>query len=157
MQARGRLGPARQHEAPQLGKLGVEVVAPLLEPVDHRLLDTEPVGDAPGHGEVGADVEELVLDPRQRLAQTLRHVAGEDDAERGVELVDGAERADPAVELGDAGAVAERGLAAVAAARVDPRQPDGLVAASHAVAAGSRCSPRIWRAITIRWISLVPS
>ena len=44
-----------------------------------------------------------------------------------VQLVDGAERGDAAVELRDARAVAEARLAAVAAARVDPRQADGLI------------------------------
>ena len=93
----------------------------------------------------------------ERLAQRVRQLAGEHDPERRVELVDGAERADPAVELRDARAVAERGLARVAAARVDPRQPDRLVARLMRFSAGSRCSSRMWRAITSRWISLVPS
>ena len=153
VEPRGRLGAARQDEAAQLRQVGVEVVAELLERVDHRLLDAEAVGHAPRHGEIGADVEELVLDPGERLAHRLRHVAGEHDAEGGVELVDGAERTDPAVELGHPRAVAERGLALVAAAGVDPRQADGLVRCSRAHAASSR----IRRAITRRWISLVPS
>ena len=62
-----------------------------------------------------------------------RAVAGEHDADRGVHLVDRAEGGDARVELRDAGAVAERGLPRVAAARVDLRQPDGLVSlARHA-------------------------
>ena len=57
------------------------------------------------------------------------------------------------IELRDAGAVAERGLARVAATRVDPSQADRLVALPGHV---SR-NPNRARAITIRWISLVPS
>ena len=63
-------------------------------------------------------------------------------------------KTDPLVEA--YGAVDELnavlGWARVAAACVDPRQPDGLVALARA-----HCAPRIWRAITSRWISLVPS
>ena len=44
-------------------------------------------------------------------------------ADRGVGFVDGAERLDPQGLFRDPAAVAERGLAAIAAARVDPGQP----------------------------------
>ena len=44
-----------------------------------------------------------------------------------------------------------------AAARVDLRQANRLVARPHVFKAGSRCSSRMLRAMTSRWISLVPS
>ena len=47
------------------GKRGVRIVAVGLEPVDRRLVDPElPVAVGERHRQVGADVEELVLDPR---------------------------------------------------------------------------------------------
>ena len=100
--------------------------------------------------------------------------AGEHETDGRVELVDGAVRGDALVELRHARAVAERRLARVAAARVDLRQPDRLVAvARHGRTLGASrvrlrqaatdpgssrsCRPRIDRAMTSRWISLVPS
>ena len=131
VKAGGRLGATGQDEAPELRQRLVEAVAQALERVDRRLVDTQAVGDAPRHGEIGAHVEELVLDPLQRLANLLRDLTGKDETERRVELVDGAEGPDPAVELRDARAVAERGLPRVAAARVDLREPNRLVALPH--------------------------
>ena len=132
MEPRGRRAPAREDEAAQLGQLLVEAVAVALERVHLLLRDPQPpVAGAVRHGEVGADVEELVLDALERRAQRGRELAGERDAELRVQLVDGAERADPAVELRGPAAVAEARLARVAAARVDPGQADGLVAAAH--------------------------
>ena len=64
------LRPAREDEALELGKLGVEAVAVLLEPVDERLLDPQAPLDLARDGEVGADVEELVLDALERLARS---------------------------------------------------------------------------------------
>jgi hypothetical protein len=65
------------------------------------------------------------MSPRRR-EEPVR--LSEHDAERRVQLVDRPERADAAVQLRHARAVAEGGLASVAAAGVDPRQPNGLVA-----------------------------
>ena len=61
VQTRGCLDAARQDEALQHGQIGVELVAPLLEPIDRTLFDTQPVGDAEGNTEVGAHVEKVVL------------------------------------------------------------------------------------------------
>ena len=144
----------------------------------------------------------------EQPAQSLGQAGiGEHHTESSVQLVDGAERTDAAVELGNARAVAERGLAAVAGARVDAREPNRLVAVPRAhrllqigTKPALRCArnagsversgwwvetptrvgvftrvrvyikgdrhratsarsvrPRIERAITRRWISLVPS
>ena len=68
-------------------------------------------------GQVGAEIEQLVLDA----------VEAAGPADERVELVDVAHRCDPRVELRDARAVAEARLPLVAAARVDARQADGLV------------------------------
>ena len=73
------------------------------------------------NGEVGAEVEELVLDP----------VEAARPADERVELVDVAHRGDARVELRDPRAVAEARLPLVPAARVDARQADGLVAVPH--------------------------
>ena len=63
----------------------------------------------------------------------LGHSPASTTPDRRVQLVDRAVRGDPGVELRHARAVAERGLARVAAARVDLRQPNRLVAlARHA-------------------------
>ena len=133
VQARGCLRAARQDEALEHGQIGVELVAPLLEPIDRTLFDTQPVGDAEGNAEVGADVEEVVLDELEQPAQSLGQAGiGKHHTESSVQLVDGAERTDAAVELGNARAVAERGLAAVAGARVDAREANGLVAVPRA-------------------------
>jgi len=81
------------------------------------------------HGKIGAEIEELVLDPLQLRVAHLDPGPAHD----GVELVDGAVGAYERVELRDARAVAETRLAAVAAARVDPGQANRLVALFHHV------------------------
>ena len=59
------------------GQRLVERVAERLERVDHRLLDPQPALDRERHAEVGADVEELVLDPS---AAAPRSSAGQSPA-----------------------------------------------------------------------------
>ena len=102
MERCGRQCPSRQHEAPELGQVGVEPVAVRLEPVDHRLLDPEAPLDARRDGQVGADVEELVLNALEHGAELARHLSGENDPEGGVQLVDRPVRLDAPVELRDA-------------------------------------------------------
>ena len=76
-----------------------------------------------------------------------------------VELVDHPVGGDARIELRGPRAVAEARLAPVAAARVDLGQADRLVALAraHPCASSRSRRPRIERAITSRWISLVPS
>ncbi len=175
MEARSGLPATREHEARELGKLGVEAVALGLEPVDLLLRRAQPSLVLERNREIRAEVEELVLHAKEHLANGRRSPAGEHEPESRVELVDGAVRGDPLVELRHARAVAERGLARVAAARVDLRQPNRLVAvARHGRTLGaSRITPAAnrpptrdpreagargcERAMTSRWISLVPS
>ena len=93
-----------------------------------RLVDPQPrIACDVRHREIGAEVEELVLDPLEP------GVAGLDlrPAEQRVQLVHLAVGPHERIELRDARAVTERGLTGVAAPRVDPRQPDGLVALAH--------------------------
>ena len=96
--------------------------------VDLLLRDAQPAFLLERHGEIGAEVEELVLDADEHLANRTAHTPGEHEPESRVQLVDGPVGGDPRVELRYARAVAERRLAGVAAACVDLRQPYRLVA-----------------------------
>jgi len=118
---RSALAPARQDEALQLGQRRVCLVDLLLEPAQRFFRDAQPVLYAEGNREVGAEVEELVLDA----------VEAARPADERVELVHVAHRGHPRVELRDARPVAETRLALVPTARVDARQADGLVALAH--------------------------
>ena len=94
--------------------------------------------------DVGADVEEVVLDPPQPLGVAVGEPAArERDAELRVELVDGAVGLDPRVRLGHPAHVAEVGLAAVAEAGVDAREVDGhapyRITRTRVGGQGSRC------------------
>jgi hypothetical protein len=72
-----------------------------------------------GNRQLAAEVEELVLDDDEQLADVVGQGLGEEHAERRVELVDIAERGDAQMALGDAAAVAEAGRAVVAGPRRD--------------------------------------
>ena len=106
------------------------------------LLEDDRSADFTGIGQRLAGYERIVSrvehecrnpDPRQRRSQIRRAVAREDDTEERVQLVGRAVGPDAHVELGDPRAVAERGLASVTAACVDPRQANGLIGgAGHA-------------------------
>ena len=92
-----------------------------LEPLDlGRSRPAAPwlVGIAAGPAQIGAEVEQVVLDPRQHRVRLVRRVQpGQPD--RGVGLVDRAVGGDAGGVLGDPRAVAERGAALIAAAGVD--------------------------------------
>ena len=123
----GRGGPAaRQDEGVERLQRRVHGVDLGLEPGHLARLDAQRVrvvGIGAGAAEVGAEVEQIVLDPRQhRVGGGLGVQARE--ADRGVGLVDRAVGGDPQIVLGDPAAVAERGPAAVAALGVDLGQAD---------------------------------
>src|SRR3546814_1228356 len=61
----------------------VVVVQVLLEAVDVRVLDRRVAGDA----QLAAQVEQLVLDGGQQVADVARHVRGQQQADGGVGLV----------------------------------------------------------------------
>ena len=94
-----------------------------------RLLGREPQARAVaavGHGDVRADVEQVVLDPAQERGEALGHVRQrERDAELRVELVDRPVGLDPRMRLRHPAHVAEVGLPVVAEARVDAGQVHG--------------------------------
>ena len=127
VQLRGGEGAAGQDEGLQRGQLGVGLVAGLLEPGGLLGQDAQALALAAlGDGDVGADVEEVVLDPLQPLAVARRQLAlRERHAEVGVELVHGAVGLDPRVGLRDPAHVAQMGLSAVAEAGVDTCQVYG--------------------------------
>ena len=74
-----------------------------------------------GRAQIGAEVEQVVLDARQHRVGVAAGVQPR-DADGGVGFVDRAVGLDPLVVLGHALAGAERGRALVAALGVDPRQ-----------------------------------
>ena len=88
-----------------------------------------------GRAQIGAEIEQIVLDARQHRVG-LGIGMEPRQADRGVGLVDRAERLDPQRLLRHAAAVAERGLSLVAAARVDAGELDHRQqsAASHLAA-----------------------
>src|SRR5438477_134870 len=99
VEPRGGLAATREDEALQLGEALVDLVAVALEPVDPLLRDAQPrVALDEGNRHVGAEVEELVLDPRESLVVDL----AANPAEKRVQLVDDAEGLHERVELGDA-------------------------------------------------------
>ena len=110
----------------QRRELGVDLVAGLLQP--GGLLGRQPQPRAVAavrDADVGADVEQVVLDPAQEPGEPLREARQrERDAELRVELVHRPVRLDPRVRLGHPAHVAEVGLAVVAQARVDAGEVD---------------------------------
>ena len=77
------------------------------EPIDRTLFDTQPVGHAEGTQRSAPTLEEVVLNELEQPAQSLGQAGiGKHHTESSVELVDGAECTDAAVELGNARAVA---------------------------------------------------
>lgn len=128
METGSEVTSAREDEALELGEPGVEAVALGLQRVDLSLCDPKAILPLQRNREVGSEIEELVLDPRERFAKCGRALRREREPHEGIQLVHGSEGADAGVELGDTRAVAERRLARVAAAGVDLRQPDRFVA-----------------------------
>jgi hypothetical protein len=140
IEAGGQLAPTGQHERLERLEGRVGRIAFGLEALDELLRDPEPTAAAHRRrGEIGTEVEELVLNPAQGLGRALD---GERPAEERVELVDLAHRLDPRVGLRDAAPVAEARLARIAAAGVDPCQPDRLVAFAAHVASPVRARAR---------------
>src|SRR5471030_2045914 len=69
------------------------------------------------NAELAAEIEEIVLDRRQRGAYIFRKRFAEQHAELRIQFIDIADRRDPRVVLLHAAAVAEAGRAVVAGAR----------------------------------------
>src|SRR5215469_802824 len=120
---------ARQDERAQRGKLRIEPIDFGLEPSHLFIGDGQPRSAGPltlpRRAKVGADIEEIVLDPRQRGMK--RGIAGRvqpRDAYRGIGFVHRAIGGDPQIVFLTPPAGAERGRAVVAGARVDFVQND---------------------------------
>ena len=101
VQTRGALGAAGKDEALQHRQVGVEVVAQSLQAIDRSLVDTQPVADTERDTEVAPTSKSsfwiLSSGARRRSAASA---PARTTPDRGVQLVDRAERADPAIELG---------------------------------------------------------
>ena len=107
-------------------ELGVEGVDLALQPLDLRGDDAQrALGLAAlmRGGEIGAEIEQIVLDARQHGGERALG-AKPRQTEHGIGLVHRAIGFDAEVVLGHAPAVDQRGLALVAAAGIDARQPD---------------------------------
>ena len=121
------LGAARQDETLERREFRVHAVDFGFQAVDLCLDDAKRAFGAlcaslilapMGPAEIGAEVEEVVLDTRKRRVGLARGVEpGEPDD--GVGLIHRAQRGDPGIVLGDAGAVAKGGFALVPATGVD--------------------------------------
>ena len=111
----------------------VHLVAPLLEPEHLRGLDAQAgalalrdaiQAELLGHGQVGAEVEEIVLDAPEPLVEAVGQLERARDADQGAELVDRPVGLDPQSLFGTRATVPEARLTQVAAARVDPIEVD---------------------------------
>ena len=131
MQIGGGGTAAGQHERAQRGETGVELVDLAFEPVDLRLGDGEPraaralAGRDVGVAHIGLDVEQVVLDARERRVECLvgTDVQPREPDDR-VGLVERAVGVDAAVVFLAPFAVAERGRAGVAGTGVDAVEDD---------------------------------
>ena len=117
---------ARQHEGAQAREVAVEPVDLALQPLDLGIDDAERLVGQGLAGlrrrEVGAEVEEVVLDAAEHRVELVRGGVQAGEAEARIGLVDGAVGRDPEVVLRPARAGRERGRAAVAGAGVDAVQ-----------------------------------
>ncbi len=110
---------------------GVHRINVMFQAFDLRRDDAQCPGSAIAalrRAEIGAEIEQIVLYQGQhRVGRLVRLWVGGDmeprQADRGIGLIDGAERLDPQRLFRDPAAVTERRLAAIATARVDPGQP----------------------------------
>ena len=125
MKMRRRRVAARQHEGAQRLQLGVEQVDFALQA--QGLPGGDPQGRRAaarrGHAQIGADVEQLVLNPFQHRIEFGKAAGMQPrQSHRGVGFIHAAVCFDARVGLGQALAGAERGGAVVAGARVDAVQ-----------------------------------
>src|ERR1051326_8877307 len=128
---------AGQHERAQGPKLRVEAVDLALEPLGLGIDDGEPLAARAlalaGRREIGAEIEQVVLDARQhRVDFRIAARVETDEPDHGVELVDRAVGGDPQIVFRAPLAAAERGGAVVAGSRVDAVEHDHGVLSSAA-------------------------
>lgn len=119
---------AGQDEAAQRLQLLVHRVDLALEPVDLRLNDSKGhfAGREilAGRGEIGAEIEQFVLDRIQQRPEGVIPDMEQGEPDRAVGFVDVADRPGPDVILGNARAVDQPGFAVIAGPRIDLAEPD---------------------------------
>src|SRR5471032_485302 len=113
MRERGRPRPAWQDELLERRQRRVVLRDPFIDTSKMRLLDHRMTGNA----ELAAEIEEIVLDGRQRGANIVWQRFAQQHAELRIQFIDIPNRRDPRVVLLHAAAVAEAGRAVVAGAR----------------------------------------
>ncbi len=126
MERRRQFRTARQHEGIERFQLGVEAVDLALQPRHLRSDDAQRafvLAAAGRGGEVGAEIEQIVLDARQHGGDGALG-AKPSQAQDGIGLVHRAIGFDARIVLGHAPAADQRGLAGVAAAGIDAREAD---------------------------------
>jgi hypothetical protein len=99
------------------------------QPRRRDVAEPEPCPSVLGRGEIGAEIEQIVLDASEHRLDiiAIRATRGNvQQTDRCIRLVHRAKRLDARGVLGQAGAIGERGLATVTALRrhpVDPYRP----------------------------------
>src|SRR5712691_1939727 len=130
MEVGGSGAAAGQDERIERTQGGIHLVDLALEPRDLRRDDAQcprrlvPWRAPPlfRRAQIGAQIEQIVLDARQHLIGLAVGMKPR-QSDSGIGFVDGAKGRDAQRLLGHAGAVAERSFARVAAARVDAGEP----------------------------------
>src|SRR5262245_6292493 len=130
MQVGSGWAPARQDERLERRKLLIEAVNLALKPRHLRLADSQPraarpLADFRWHAEIGPDVEQIILDARERRIEcAITYHMQARDADHGVDLIERAIGLDAQVEFLAPLAGAERRGAVIAAAGIDPVEDD---------------------------------
>jgi hypothetical protein len=134
---RGGGGIARgQDEALQRIERVVEAVDRFLQPRDLGGRYAQRALDFGGRGEIGAEVEQIILDAGEHGVEIGVGERGAGDSDRRIGLIDFADGVDARVGLGYARAVDEAGAAVVPGAGVDLVELDQLSFPRRAAAAG---------------------
>src|SRR4051812_41673314 len=113
-----RATAAGENEILERRQRRVERVELALQPGDVRFADQR----VAGYRQLAAEIEEIVLDRGQRLAERGGKLLREQHAERAVELIDVADRRHASGILRRSRSVGETGRAVVAGTRVDLRE-----------------------------------
>ncbi len=124
MELRGAARAAGEDEAAQVLQILIHPVDLALEPIDLRGHDAQRALYPFGGGEIGAEIEQFVLDAAEHGPRRLVPDRRQSGADRRIRLIDVADRGHARIGLGDARAVDKPGVAGVAGAGVDLVEPD---------------------------------
>src|SRR5438270_7125188 len=119
MQCRDCGGTARQDEAGERFERRVHRVDLALQPFNLARDDAQRAVDLSGSGNVGAEIEEVVLDSQQPVRELARTNRSNRNADRGIGFVDFADSRHAQARFAHSAAVDETRAAAVARPRVD--------------------------------------